>query len=185
MTRFPVLLVKNVAETFGDKGWEALEKSAKEFAEYRVPAMRFLVDDPENARSLGKVFDFEDNLGGLENEWIKTDAKDAIKIETKCPPAEIFKEYPRFDKWPHANGCLKINPLYTIKTKNKTDDFELVLEFPNGIYEQENSEYRQYLLQKIKMRRETLVELEKGIYSQEINRLIGKFAIIGMPQNYF
>ncbi len=96
MIRFPVLLVKNVAETFGEKGWAVLEKSAKEFAEYRVPLMRFLVDNPENARSLGKIFDFEDNLGGLENEWIKTDAKDAVKIETKCPPAEIYKEYPPF-----------------------------------------------------------------------------------------
>ena len=96
MIRYPVLLVKNVAETFGDKGWKALEKAAKEFAEYRFPLMKFLVDDPENARSLGKVFDFEDNLGGLENEWIKTDAKDAVKIETKCPASEVFKEYPPY-----------------------------------------------------------------------------------------
>ena len=96
MIRYPVLLVKNVAEIFGDKGWQALDKSAKEFAEYRFPLMKFLVDNPEDARSLGKVFDFEDNLGGLENEWIKSDAKDAIKIETKCPASEIFKEYPPY-----------------------------------------------------------------------------------------
>ena len=98
---------------------------------------------------------------------------------------EIFKEYYRFEKWPHANGCLKINPLYTMKTKNKTDDIELVLDFPEGIYKQENSEYREYLPQEIKMSRKTLMEIEKGIYSHEINRLIEKFVIIGMPKNYY
>lgn len=123
MIRYPVLLVKNVAETFGDKGWKALEKSAKEFAEYRAPLMRFLVDDPENARSLGNIFDFEDNLGGLENEWIKSDSKDAIKIEMKCPPAEIYKEYPPFcGKFLYAiaNETLKlINPKVELEPFDK------------------------------------------------------------------
>lgn len=96
MSRLSVLLVKNVAESFGDRGWEALDKAAEDFARYRAPLMKFLVDEPDNARSLGKIFDFEDNLGMLENEWIKTGDKEAIKIETKCPGSAIYKEYPPF-----------------------------------------------------------------------------------------
>jgi len=51
--RLPMLMVKNVVEAFGEKGWEVLEKAAREFAEYRAPLMKVLVDDPNSARSLG------------------------------------------------------------------------------------------------------------------------------------
>jgi hypothetical protein len=112
--RLPLLIVKNVVEAFGDEGWKALEKAAREFAAYRVPLMKFLVDDPGNARSLGNIFDFEDNLAGVQGKWIKGEPEDAVKIEEKCAACEVFKEYPDYCGkflWAIAFETLKlINP---------------------------------------------------------------------------
>ena len=112
--RLPMLMVKNVVEAFGDKGWDALEKAAKEFAEYRVPIMKFLVDDPENARSLGNIFDFEDGMSGVKGQWVESEPKKALKTEESCAGCEVFKQYPDYCGrflWTIANETLKlINP---------------------------------------------------------------------------
>ena len=98
---------------------------------------------------------------------------------------EIFREYDRFEQWPHSEGCLKINPLYAIKAENRSGKIELVLEFPKGIYEQENSEYKNYLPRKMIIERETLADMEKGLFTREINKLIENFVVLGMPQKYY
>jgi len=94
--RLPMMMVRNVVEAFGEKGWEVLEKAAREFAAYRAPLMKVVVEDPENARSLGSIFDFEDALSGVKGEWVETGAKEALKIERKCVASEVFKEYPDY-----------------------------------------------------------------------------------------
>ncbi|MEN8246296.1 MAG: hypothetical protein ABFS43_15515 [Thermodesulfobacteriota bacterium] len=92
--RLPMLIVKNVVDAFGEKAWEPIEKAAREFAAYRAPLMQFLIEDPENARELGNVFDFEDNLAGIQGEWEVHGPKDAVKRESSCPHSELFKTSP-------------------------------------------------------------------------------------------
>lgn len=94
--KLPMLIVKNVVEAFGDKGWEVLERSAKEFATYRAPMLKVLVDDSESARSLGKIFDFEDGLSGVKGEWEESGRREAVKREEKCVPSEVYKEFPDY-----------------------------------------------------------------------------------------
>jgi hypothetical protein len=121
--RLPMLMVKNVIETCGDKGWEALEKAAKEFAAYRAPIMKVLVEDPGNARSLGNIFDFEDGLSGVEGEWVESGAREARKVEEKCVASEIFQQYPDYCGkflWTIAHETLKlINPKAEVSAFNQ------------------------------------------------------------------
>jgi hypothetical protein len=112
--RLPMIMVKNVVEAFGEKGWEVLEKAASEFAEYRVPLMKFLVEDPESARSLGNIFDFEDGMSGVKGKWVESEPKKAVKVEESCVASEVFKQYPDYCGrflWAIAKETLKrINP---------------------------------------------------------------------------
>jgi len=121
--RLPMLIVKNVVETFGERGWEALEKAAKEFADYRAPLMKVLVEEPENARSLGNIFDFEDGLSGVKGEWVESGPKSAVKAEKECVACEVFKEYPDYCGrflWAIANETLKLlNPEAELTPFNK------------------------------------------------------------------
>ena len=115
--RLPLLIVKNVVEEFGEKGWEVLERAATEFAEYRAPLMKILVDDPENARSLGNIFDFEDGMSGVEGEWVISEQKEAVKCENRCAASELFKQYPDYCGrflWKVAAETIK---LYNPKTE--------------------------------------------------------------------
>ncbi|MBU2552643.1 MAG: hypothetical protein KKB20_29790 [Proteobacteria bacterium] len=112
--RLPMLMVRNVVEAFGEKGWQALEKAAREFAEYRAPLMKFLVEDPKNARSLGSIFDFEDGLSGVEGRWVEDGPNRATKLEESCVACEVFKQFPDYCGrflWGVADETLKLyNP---------------------------------------------------------------------------
>jgi len=121
--RLPMLIVKNVVNSFGEKGWEPIEKAAKEYAGYRAPLLKVLVDDPNNARSLGKLFDFEDGLSGIKGEWKEFGARRAEKTEEKCIPSEVYKEFPDYCLrvlWIIANETVKlINPNAEVIPFNK------------------------------------------------------------------
>ena len=109
--KLPMLIVKNVVEAFGNKGWEVLEKAAKEFANYRTPMLKPLVGDSENARNLGQVFDFEDSLSGIKGNWEEHGTREAVKKEEKCIPSEIYKEFPDYCGrflWIIANETIKM-----------------------------------------------------------------------------
>lgn len=64
----------------------------------------------KDARSLGKIFDFEDSLSGIKGEWVESSPNRAKKVETKCGPHHIFKDFPpyceKFLYW-IARGTLK------------------------------------------------------------------------------
>jgi len=121
--KLPLLMTKKIVERFGEEGWEVLEEAAKEFAVYRVPLMKVLVDDPNNARSLGKIFDFEDSLSGIKGEWKEIGAKKAVKIERECMPSEVYQEFPDYCLrllWLIASETLKgINPKADLKPFSK------------------------------------------------------------------
>lgn len=121
--RLPMLMVKHVVERFGDEGWKALEKAGQEFAAYRAPLLKVLVDNTENARDLGKIFDFEDGLSGVEGQWEEHGTMEATKTENKCIASEVYKEFPdhcgKF-LWHIANETLKIiNPKSEVLPFNK------------------------------------------------------------------
>lgn len=97
MARWPLFMSKKVTETFGEKGWQVIEEVARKIGRERAQLLKEALDiDVNDARSLGKVFDFEDSMNGVSGEWIEATQKRAVKKETKCVAAEIFKDFPDY-----------------------------------------------------------------------------------------
>ena len=88
MANMLALVMAALVERYGDEAWEVVAKAmydvgqgrGKEFAE----VMKI---DPEDARSVGRVFDLEDNGIGIKGEWVETGRKRAVKREYYCPLA--------------------------------------------------------------------------------------------------
>ncbi len=50
--------------------------------------------DPEDARSVGRIFDLEDSGIGIKGEWVETGKKRAVKREYYCPFAAAVSACP-------------------------------------------------------------------------------------------
>lgn len=95
--RLPMMMVKAVTEEFGEKGWKVLRRVAEQFGRERADILkRALEVDVNDARSLGKIFDFEDDLNGVKGEWIESSPEKATKCETKCSASQVFKDFPPY-----------------------------------------------------------------------------------------
>lgn len=95
--KLPMMMVRAITEEFGEKGWAVLQKTAEQFGRERAQILReALGTDVNDARSLGKVFDYEDGLSGIQGEWVESSPKRAKKVETKCAASNIFKEFPPY-----------------------------------------------------------------------------------------
>jgi len=97
MARWPLFMSEAVVEEFGDKGWAVIEGVAKRIGRERAQLLKDALEiDVNDARSLGKVFDFEDGMNGVSGEWVESGKKRAVKRETRCAAAEIFKDFPNY-----------------------------------------------------------------------------------------
>lgn len=95
MARWPLFMSKKVTETFGEKGWQFIEEVARKIGRERAKLLKEALEiDVNDARSLGKVFDFEDSMNGVAGEWIETTQKRAVKKETKCVASGILRTSP-------------------------------------------------------------------------------------------
>ncbi len=97
MARWPLFMSKAVVEEFGEKGWAVIEGVAKRIGRERAQLLKEALEiDVNDARSLGKVFDFEDSMNGVAGEWVESGRKRAVKRETRCAAAQIFKDFPPY-----------------------------------------------------------------------------------------
>ena len=118
--RLPMMIVKAVASEFGEKGWAVLQKVAEQFGRERAQILKEALEiDVNNARSLGKVFDFEDSLGGIKGEWVESSPKQAKKLETKCALHHLYNDFP-----PYCEKILYWIASATIKELNPNAELE-------------------------------------------------------------
>jgi hypothetical protein len=97
MARWPMYMTKAVVERFGAEGQEVIQEVARRIGRERAGLLKEALEiDVHDARSLGKVFDFEDSMNGVKGEWIESGKKRAVKKETRCAAAEIFVEFPEY-----------------------------------------------------------------------------------------
>ncbi len=113
--KLPMMIVKAVAEEFGEKGWAIMQKAAEQFGRERAHILQEALSiDVNDARSLGKIFDFEDSLGGVKGEWVESSPARAKKNETKCGARHVYKDYPLFCErilyWIARSTISELNP---------------------------------------------------------------------------
>ncbi|MGA2362133.1 MAG: methyltransferase domain-containing protein [Candidatus Aminicenantales bacterium] len=98
--------------------------------------------------------------------------------------AERFRNYPRFETWPHSVGRLKLNPLYREVNKDPAGNMTVEFQFPSSWYEFENSACSQYMPKTAIISTSTLNALSAGTWSDEIESLVRQCVIIGVPDRY-
>lgn len=122
----------------------------------------------------------------LKNEHTIEDLnqKDWISIvASHCK--NTFNTYGQFHFWPHANGHLNINPLFSENGKDIYGNIILNFEFPSTWYVNTNIEYMKYAIKSVHLSQSTLNEIKEGKRTPEVEELISKFVVLGMSENFF
>jgi len=80
-------IMRPLAEKFGDEVWEMAKQAMYQVGRRRAASLARLmkINDPKDARCLGRIMDIEDNNSGVKGEWIETGKKRAVKREYECP----------------------------------------------------------------------------------------------------
>jgi SAM-dependent methyltransferase len=97
----------------------------------------------------------------------------------------VFKKYGRFSRWPHGEGRLAINPLYVRERPDHRGWVRLKRAFPSAFYEEENQECKAYLPQTARLSPQMLIDLAANKRSLEIEPLLARCVLLGMPERYF
>ncbi len=88
-------LLPELYDRFGERGVRALQYVFYRIGEDRAPIMREALGiDPYDARSLGRVLDYEDGLAGVKGIWTEEAKGRAVKEERYCPAAGDLERCP-------------------------------------------------------------------------------------------
>jgi ubiquinone/menaquinone biosynthesis C-methylase UbiE/uncharacterized protein YbaR (Trm112 family) len=98
--------------------------------------------------------------------------------------AEVFRDYGCFEEWPHAEGRLELNPLYVEEKRDGSGNVYFRRRFPAPWYEEDNAECKQYLPEEVCINSKTLLDLANGKRTEEMEKLIERCVLLGMPERY-
>ncbi|MCB0212269.1 MAG: class I SAM-dependent methyltransferase [Anaerolineae bacterium] len=96
---------------------------------------------------------------------------------------EIFQDYGPFDHWPHAERPLQLNPLYQAEKDAQTGQIALKRTFPSDFYQEDHAESLYYLPEQEMVSATFFDDLGQNP-TPEIEALIGRCVVLGMPSNY-
>jgi SAM-dependent methyltransferase len=97
---------------------------------------------------------------------------------------ELLQDYGSFEDWPHAAGRLELNPLYQQDREDGFGNVRLRHTFPSPWYAEENGECRQYEPETLTVSSKALADMAEGKRTMEIERLIEKCVMVGMPERF-
>jgi SAM-dependent methyltransferase len=97
---------------------------------------------------------------------------------------EVFQDYDPFEDWPHAEGRLRLNPLYVEEGRNGLRNTRLRRTFPSAFYEEDHTESKKYLPEAVEVPAEVVAGLAHGERMPEVERLIEQCVVLGMPERY-
>ena len=87
--------MSSLVAKYGDEVWEVPRKAMYDSGYRRAQDIaKAMKIDPEDARSVGRIFDLEDSSMGLKGEWVETGKKRAVKREFFCPLAAAARACP-------------------------------------------------------------------------------------------
>ena len=95
MMRGLTRLLPALYDHYGERGVRALQFLFYRVGEDRAPILRDALQiDPYDARSLGRVLDYEDGLVGVRGIWTEETCGRAVKEERYCPAARELTACP-------------------------------------------------------------------------------------------
>ena len=97
---------------------------------------------------------------------------------------ELFKDYGSFEEWPHAEGSLGLNPLYIEEKRDSLEEIQLRRTFPSAFYIEEHAQSKDYLPETVKVLSHVLADLAHSKRTPEIETLIEKFIVLGVPDRF-
>ena len=97
---------------------------------------------------------------------------------------ELFKDYGSFEEWPHAEGSLRLNPLYIEEKRDSLEEIQLRRTFPSAFYIEEHAQAKDYLPETVKVLPHVLADLAHSKRTPEIEALIEKFIVLGVPDRF-
>jgi len=88
MFSMSAMIMSVLSAKYGDEAWEEVEKVMYDYGKGRASEFAQIMKiDPKDARSVGRIFDYEDSVNGIKGEWVETGKKRAVKREYHCPLA--------------------------------------------------------------------------------------------------
>jgi ubiquinone/menaquinone biosynthesis C-methylase UbiE len=95
----------------------------------------------------------------------------------------LFLDHGAFEVWPHAEGTLGLNPLYSREDIPGIDRIRLCRNFPDAEYERENEASKGYLPEELTVDRAVLQSVETPS-ARRVTELVDRLVLIDMPANY-
>lgn len=99
---------------------------------------------------------------------------------------ELLVDRGSFADWPHAEGQLELNPLYKPvgKEGNGSNNTLYCHTFPSKWYEQEDGDCRKYEPESVAISSGVLKDLSSGKRTAEMEDLIARCVIVGIPDRF-
>jgi SAM-dependent methyltransferase/uncharacterized protein YbaR (Trm112 family) len=98
---------------------------------------------------------------------------------------EVFKDYGCFEGWPHAEGRLEFNPLYTFKNGRESNgQLHLRRTFPSEFYEKDHIQCNEYLPETVTLPSAILADLAEGRQTSQVQKLIDQCIVLDIPDRY-
>jgi hypothetical protein len=108
-------ILRAFADQHGEEVWDIAGRAMYDLGRQRAQLIQKVINiDPEDARSVGRIFDCEDTLSGIKGCWIETGKKRAVKREFVCPAAGMLCMIPEFcvkvaTNWRLAHSTISVS----------------------------------------------------------------------------
>lgn len=110
------------------------------------------------------------------------DAEKWLSIIVSQDP-RVRRRHPPFESWPHARGTLAWNPIYEAQPQ-PDGRVRFVFRIPSDWYAAQQGWMREYHAEEVTVSRALCDALERGERPPEVEDLLAKFVVVGMPARY-
>ena len=100
------------------------------------------------------------------------------------PSRAAFAPGKAFSTFPHALGRLQLNPIYAVEARSPDGALDLRLRFPSEWYRFENESYLRYAPERVRVSGDVLRTLGTSAAHPDLEELVRKCVVIGMPERY-
>jgi len=99
---------------------------------------------------------------------------------------ELLVDQAAFEDWPHAEGVLELNPLYKPAGDQANASGEILYRhaFPSSWYEREDGDCRNYEPESVSISSQILKDLSSQKRTAEMEALIARCVIVGIPDRF-